>query len=303
MELNARISYLALKNRSRDEPTFAISKPRSLTNPERLIESVAAGLGTTRVGALDICRLFLSQAGLLPSPNGDIRAKSYLRLLDNGDKLERSLRHLDKSPVRETMKMGVIYVGRNQQTQQDILKNDRGSAAYERFITQLGWEIELDKHRGFCGGLDSNPKSLSNGKTALYYANSHSEVIFHVITKMPTKESDKQQIDKKRHVGNDYVHIVWSDNDSHEYDPGTITSHFNDVQVVIYPLRKTQKGLFLIQIFSKEKVPLFGPLQSGMVVHQQDLARLVRQTAMNANRVCRSQVCCLSFDVYQHIFI
>ncbi|KAF1323598.1 hypothetical protein FI667_g10405, partial [Globisporangium splendens] len=289
MELNARISYLALKNRSRDEPTFATSKPRSLTNPERLVESVAAGLGTTRVGALDICRLFLSQAGLLPSPNGDVRAKSYLRLLENGAKLERSLKHLDKSPVRETMKIGLIYVGRDQQTQQDILKNDRGSAAYERFITQLGWEIELDKHRGFCGGLDPNPKSLSNGKTTLYYANSHSEVIFHVITKMPTKASDKQQIDKKRHVGNDYVHIVWSENDSHEYDPGTITSHFNDVQVVIYPLRKTQKGLFLIQIFSKEKVPLFGPLQSGMVVHQQDLAPLVRQTAMNANRVCRSQ--------------
>lgn len=290
MELNARISYLALKNRSQDEHTSTITKPLSATNADKLVDSVAAGLSTTRVGALDICRLFLSQAGLLPSPNGDVRAKSYLRLLENGAKLERSLKHLDKSPVRETMKIGVIYVGRSQRTQQDILKNDRGSAAYERFITQLGWEIELAKHRGFCGGLDPNPKSLSNGKTTLYYANSHSEVVFHVITKMPTKPSDPQQIDKKRHVGNDYVHIVWSDNDTHEYDPGTITSHFNDVQVVIYPLRKTQKGLFHIQIYSKEKVPLFGPLQSGMVVHQQDLARLVRQTAMNANRVCRSQV-------------
>ncbi|GAB9467116.1 hypothetical protein Gpo141_00004475 [Globisporangium polare] len=68
-----------------------------------------------------------------------------------------------------------------------------------------------------------------------------------------------------------------------------ITSHFNDVQVVIYPLRKAQKGLFYVQIYSKEKVPLFGPLQSGMVVHERDLAQLVRQTAMNANRVCRSQ--------------
>ncbi|GAB9467114.1 hypothetical protein Gpo141_00004473 [Globisporangium polare] len=289
MELNARISYLALKNRNEDLQTSSITKPRSATNPERLVESVAAGLGTSRVGALDICRLFLSQMGLLPSPNGDVKAKSYLKLLENGAKLERSLKHLDKSPVRETMKIGVIYVGRDQQTQTEILKNERGSKAYEKFLKQLGWEVDLVTHRGFVGGLDPNPKSLSNGKTTLYYANSHSEVVFHVVTKMPTKPSDPQQIDKKRHVGNDYVHVVWSDNVSHEYDPGTITSHFNDVQVVIYPLRKAQKGLFYVQIYSKEKVPLFGPLQSGMVVHERDLAQLVRQTAMNANRVCRSQ--------------
>lgn len=290
MELNARISYLALKNRNEDLQTSSITKPRSATNPERLVESVAAGLGTSRVGALDICRLFLSQTGLLPSPNGDMKAKSYLKLLENGAKLERSLKHLDKSPVRETMKVGVIYVGRNQQTQAEIFKNERGSRAYEKFLKQLGWEVDLATHRGFVGGLDPNPKSLSNGKSTLYYANSHSEVVFHVVTKMPTKPSDPQQIDKKRHVGNDYVHVVWSDNVSHEYDPGTITSHFNDVQVVIYPLRKAQKGLFYVQIYSKEKVPLFGPLQSGMVVHERDLAQLVRQTAMNANRVCRSQV-------------
>lgn len=300
MELNARISFLALKNRNEDVQTSSITKPRSATNPERLVESVAAGLGTSRVGALDICRLFLSQTGLLPSPNGDVRAKSYLKLLENGAKLERSLKHLDKSPVRETMKIGVIYVGRHQQTQQEILKNERGSKAYEKFLKQLGWDVDLATHRGFVGGLDPNPKSLSNGKSTLYYANSHSEVVFHVVTKMPTKPSDPQQIDKKRHVGNDYVHVVWSDNVAHEYDPGTITSHFNDVQVVIYPLREAQKGLFYVQIYSKEKVSLFGPLQSGMVVHERDLAQLVRQTAMNANRVCRSQVCgkacCGTFD-------
>lgn len=293
MELNARISYLALKNRNEDSQTAAITKPRSLTNTEQkpVVDAAAAGVATSRVGALDICRLFLSQTGLLPSPNGDMRAKSYLKLLDSGAKLERSLKHLDKSPVRETMKIGIIYVGKRQQSQHEILRNDRGSAAYERFIKQLGWEVELATHRGFAGGLDVNPRSLSTGKSTLYYANSHSEVMFHVVTMMPTKPSDPQQIDKKRHVGNDYVHIVWSDNDASEYDPGTITSHFNDVQIVMYPLRKAQRGLVHVQIFSKEKVPLFGPLQSGMVVHERDLASLVRQTAMNANRVCRSQVC------------
>eukprot|EP00644_Phytophthora_capsici_P009164 jgi/Phyca11/14250/fgenesh1_pg.PHYCAscaffold_6_\ len=165
-----------------------------------------------------------------------------------------------------------------------------GGTGAERLIEVSSGSLKDSRtHRGFVGGLDTNPKSLSNGNATLYYASSHSELMYHVVTMMPTKPSDPQQIDKKRHVGNDYVHIVWSDNAAQVYDPSTITSHFNDVQIVIYPLRKAQRGLFLIKIHTKDKVPPFGPLQSGMVVHQVDLARLVRQTAMNANRVCRSQ--------------
>ncbi|RLN96299.1 hypothetical protein BBJ28_00009332 [Nothophytophthora sp. Chile5] len=283
MELNARVSHLALQKRNLDEQLAPMTKP-GVATAERLIETPSGGLKDSRVSALDICRLFLSQAGLLSSPNGDLKKKSSLKLLEHGAKLERSLRHLDKSPTRETMKIGVIYVGKKQRTQQDILQNEKGSRAYSLFLQQLGWEVDMQTHRGFVGGLDANPKSLSNGTSTLYYASSHSEVIFHVVTMMPTKPSDPQQIDKKRHVGNDYVHIVWSDNATQVYDPSTITSHFNDVQIVIYPLRKAQRGLFLIKIHSKDKVPPFGPLQSGMVVHQADLARLVRQTAMNANR-------------------
>ncbi|KAE9040512.1 hypothetical protein PR003_g4969 [Phytophthora rubi] len=288
MEVNARVSHLALQKRNSDEQLVKMTKP-GVASDESLIEVSSSSLKDSRVSALDICRLFLSQAGLLPSPDGDSKKKSTLKLLEHGPKLERSLKHLDKSPTRETMKIGVIYVGRKQHSQQEILHNEKGSRAYESFLTQLGWKVDMQTHRGFVGGLDTNPKSLSNGKTTLYYATSHSEVMFHVVTMMPTKASDPQQIDKKRHVGNDYVHIIWSDNATQAYDPSTITSHFNDVQIVIYPLRKAQRGLFLIKIHSKDKVPPFGPLQSGMVVHQSDLARLVRQTAMNANRVCRSQ--------------
>ncbi|RMX62071.1 hypothetical protein DD238_007203 [Peronospora effusa] len=288
-EVNARVSHLALQKRNADEQLLRMTKP-GVTAAERLIEFSNGSLKDRRVSALDICRLFLSQAGLLPSPGGDSKKKSTLRLLEHGSKLERSLKHLDKSPTRETMKIGVIYVGKNQHTQQEILHNEKGSRGYELFVSQLGWKVDMLTHRGFVGGLDTNPKSLSNGKTTLYYASSHSEVVYHVVTMMPTKSSDPQQIDKKRHVGNDYVHIVWSDNANQSYDPSTITSHFNDVQIVIYPLRKAQRGLFLVKIHTKDKVPLFGPLQSGMVIHQVDLARLVRQTAMNANRVCRSQV-------------
>jgi len=55
---------------------------------------------------------------------------------------------------------------------------------------------------------------------------------------------------QKRHVGNDNVHVVWS-NHKRDYSPTTITSQFNDAHIVVYPL---PNGLFRIQIFKKAKV-------------------------------------------------
>lgn len=42
-----------------------------------------------------------------------------------------------------------------------------------------------------------------------------SPAIFHIATLMPTKDLDKYRCDKKRHLGNDFVSIVY--NDSGEY--------------------------------------------------------------------------------------
>lgn len=102
------------------------------------------------------------------------------------------------------------------------------------------------------------------------------------------QEGDEQQILKKRHVGNDLVHIVWSEH-SREYRPSTITSQFNDAHIVIYPL---PNGLFRIQIFRKDDRTLFGPLCDGMVVSK------VRNAQCTLVR-CRSpashaRLCCLA---------
>lgn len=37
------------------------------------------------------------------------------------------------------------------------------------------------------------------------------QVFYHVATSMPTVSEDLQQIAKKRHIGNDYVHIVYNE--------------------------------------------------------------------------------------------
>jgi len=142
----------------------------------------------------------------------------------------------------------------------------------------------VTRHRGFMAGLDPGQ---STGRWSVYYANSTVEIMFHVVTLMPSKGNDSQQILKKRQVGNDHVQIIWSDH-SRDYRPATISSQFNDVHIVIYPLQNPP-NLFRIQIHTKKTIqmPPFGPLQDGMVVPAELLGPLVRLTALNANRARR----------------
>ncbi len=143
-----------------------------------------------------------------------------------------SLKLLDTTPSRECHKIGVIYVAAAQDDQRVILRNERGSPEYEAFVDALGWPVDVSQHAGFLGGLDPHG---ATGRHTPYFATSAVEMIFHVATRMPTVAGDPQQVHKKRQVGNDHVHIVWSDS-SRDYLTSTISSHFNDVHIVIYPL-------------------------------------------------------------------
>lgn len=74
-------------------------------------------------------------------------------------------------------------------------------------------------------------------------------------TRKKEKRKTRRQVNddifpQKRHIGNDIVHIIWSEH-KRDYNPATITSQFNDAHVIIYPL---PSGLFRIQIAKKEKV-------------------------------------------------
>jgi hypothetical protein len=241
-------------------------------------ESFISPEGMSTTPSFDQCRLLLAHLSFIDSFSNEIDEE--LKLLENNDKLQRSLKLLDQIYSRECHKIGVIYVGPNQEHQRKVLQNDRGGADYENFIDNIGWNVDVTRHRGFLGGLDPR---YTTGTYAPYWASSTMEMIFHVATRMPTNWADPQQIHKKRQVGNDHVHIVWSDH-SRDYVPSTISSSFNDAHIVIYPIRNK---LYRIQIHAKDKVPSFGPLRNGMVVTQETLVPLVRMTALNANRAVR----------------
>ncbi|KAF4084083.1 hypothetical protein AMELA_G00124710 [Ameiurus melas] len=223
------------------------------------------------------CRLLLNELGM----NSWDRRKSF-HLLKKNSKLLRELKNLDSRQCRETHKIAVFYIGEGQEDKCSILSNTEGSQAYEDFVSGLGWEVDLATHCGFMGGLQRNG---STGNTAPYYATSNVEVIFHVSTRMPS-DSDDSITKKLRHLGNDEVHIVWSEH-TRDYRRGIIPTDFGDVLIVIYPMKNQ---MFFIQILKKPQVPFFGPLFDGAIVTGTLLPSLVRSTCINASRAVKSRL-------------
>ncbi|XP_049278160.1 probable Rho GTPase-activating protein CG5521 [Anopheles funestus] len=238
---------------------------------------------TTTTKPFQLGRILFNQLGLA---GWERRKRTHL--LQRTDKLLRELRNLDNQKCRETHKMAVIYVANGQEDKGSILRNACGSSTYEMFVSALGWEVELESHNGFLGGL---PRQ-GCGQTAPYYATPFLEVIYHVSTRMPS-DTPEAILNKTRHLGNDEVHIVWSEH-NRDYRRDILPTEFCDVLIVIYPLKS---GLFRVTVNKKPEVPWFGPLSDEMVVGGACLASLVRASAINASRAKRS-----SLSLYQQYY-
>lgn len=105
-------------------------------------------------------------------------------------------------------------------------------------------KVDLENHEGFMGGLQRNCKL----KSMPYYANSTTEVLFHVSTRMSNQDENK--ISKWRHLGNDSIQIIWSEHNK-DYNRSILATEFADVLICIYPLKNS---LYRIQIDKKPSV-------------------------------------------------
>lgn len=121
---------------------------------------------------------------------------------------------------------------------------DDSSRAFEEFLALLGKRVELKGWDRYRGGLDikgySSLPTLSitasnlsyfsanmTGSESVYTVYEGHEVMFHVSTLLP-QSADKQQVERKRHIGNDIVNIVFVDDPAQvlTFDPSLIKSQF-----------------------------------------------------------------------------
>ncbi|CAB3407059.1 unnamed protein product [Caenorhabditis bovis] len=181
----------------------------------------------------------------------------------------RDLKHLDSTSSREVHKIAVIYVGEGQDDRSSILSNQNASEAFDEFVSELGWEVKIGRgHEGYHGGLPVDTR-------APYYADAESEVIFHVNTMLNGDVHSKW-----KHIGNDEVHVVWTENRRKAYTRETIATKFCDVLIVL-----EQVGDKMVRVRVDTASALeFGPLFDGAFISLSELANLVRLTVINASR-------------------
>uniref|UniRef100_A0A4W5Q396 RAP1 GTPase activating protein 2a n=1 Tax=Hucho hucho TaxID=62062 RepID=A0A4W5Q396_9TELE len=136
----------------------------------------------------------------------------------------------DEHEVNNTFKFGVIYQKFGQTSEEELFGNNEETPAFREFLSVLGDNIELNDFKGFRGGLD-----VSHGQTgseSIYTVFRQREMMFHVSTKLPFTEGDVQQLQRKRHIGNDIVAAVFQE-DATPFVPDMIASNFLHAYVLV----------------------------------------------------------------------
>ncbi|XP_042619467.1 tuberin-like isoform X2 [Cyprinus carpio] len=201
-------------------------------------------------------------------------------LLPKSQLIDRAVKVLDQMPPYDTHKIGVVFVGAGQANNEvSILSNEYGSNRYAQFLTGLGKLIHLkdcDPDQIFLGGLDQHG---DDGEFTYCWHDDIMQAIFHIATLMPNRESDKGCCNKKRHIGNDFVVVVYNDS-GEEYKLGTIKGQFNFVEVLIKPLDYESN---LVTLQCRKDLEGLVDTSVAKIVSDLNLPLLVRQMALHAN--------------------
>lgn len=104
-------------------------------------------------------------------------------------------------------KFGVLYQKYGQTIEEELFANNDSSPEFEEFLEVLGKKIKLKDHKGYRGGLDI--VNGHTGESAIYEVFDNREIMFHVSNLLPFTSGDSQQLQRKRHIGNDIVAIVF----------------------------------------------------------------------------------------------
>ncbi|KNC97762.1 uncharacterized protein SPPG_06762 [Spizellomyces punctatus DAOM BR117] len=186
----------------------------------------------------------------------DLQAHKLRKVSDPS--IEKKLMVLDELQLITRYKFGALYCKGNQSTEEEYFSNETGSQAFEEFLSCLGDKVELQGWQGYAAGLDT--KHGQTGKHSLFTKWRNFDIMFHVSTYLPYKKEDKQQIQRKRHIGNDIVTIIFLEGDG-KFNPKSVKSQFLHVFIVVREDRVTRPGEvgYRIALASNVDVPPFAP--------------------------------------------
>ncbi|KAL1138352.1 hypothetical protein AAG570_008416, partial [Ranatra chinensis] len=166
---------------------------------------------------------------------------------------------LDQVFIKSELKVGVIYVKEGQYSEEEILDNNDNSPLFQEFLQILGEKVRLKGFDKYKGGLDT-----VHDLTGLYsvYTNWRSiEIMFHVSTLLPYERHDPQKLQRKRHIGNDIVCVVFLEADNTSFSPACIKSHFLHTFILVRtsPRIKRKPTRYEVSVVTRDEVGAYKP--------------------------------------------
>ena len=107
--------------------------------------------------------------------------------------------NFERALLRQQYKFGVL-LSAGDASEDDLFANRSGTENYKAFLQFVGRSVLLSEHKGFMGGLQR--KNGVTGTHSVATSLEGCDVMYHVSTMLPFSGSDKQQLERKRHLGN-----------------------------------------------------------------------------------------------------
>uniref|UniRef100_A0A3P9HXX0 Signal-induced proliferation-associated 1-like protein 1 n=1 Tax=Oryzias latipes TaxID=8090 RepID=A0A3P9HXX0_ORYLA len=181
-----------------------------------------------------------------------------LRLALNTPKVTDQLMKLDEQGLSFQRKVGVMYCMAGQSSEEEMYNNEAAGPALEEFLHLLGDRVRLKGFSKYRAQLDT--KTDSTGTHSLYTTYKDYEIMFHVSTMLPYTPNNKQQLLRKRHIGNDIVTIVFQEPGALPFTPKNIRSHFQHVFVIVRAHNPcTDNCSYSVAVTRSKDMPSFGP--------------------------------------------
>jgi len=276
-------------NNSNSNLNSLTNSPILLNNSKHYIESTERKFKTIIRTKEGEDRFYLSSGKASPHELINTIKSFYLseysdltfKKVPNRSESRKLLLHWESSQMTKDYKVGLLYRKKGQVNENDFFSNIDESKEFREFIDFIGIKVKLKGWNGYKGGLDV--KNDTTGLHSLYNTREFSineskkfkvQIMFHVSTFLPYYPNDAQQLERKRHIGNDIVVIIFQDpNCSPPFRPSMIKSEFNHVFIVIEPLEKKREDeitRYSVSVTFKEGVSTCEPTFSSSKVWKKD---------------------------------
>lgn len=215
-------------------------------------------------------------------------------LLPKDDFTRRAIQSLDRLVTVDSHKIGIMYIGPNQVLEKEYLANTSGSPDYHSFLESMATRVSLFPP------LRYNPQGLQNeidGTETYAWRDRVTEIVYHITSMMPNPPTDPNNVQKKSHVGNCHVNIIYN-RSSLPWSFANFASQLNYVNIVVEPATRSITSsssdsdtiipFFRVHTLTAPQFPAITPASDPKILSASQLPQFVRLVALNANVFCQA---------------